>query len=293
MVETWAAFAITTVILCGISGIISKIALNNVPSSVLVISSFIVIMPISLILLVYYITFIGLEGVSLYYVVLGIVAAIFANLGFFMYFDALEKGPVMLIGSITSAYPAVVIVGAILLLGEWLTFIQAIGAIMVVTGVVALLYIHGTATGKTKIPRVAIVLSILAIISWSIWGLTFKAALEGLDIILFWGLSTLVMPPLTLGYLKLRSHGERIQIPKYSIPLVFAIISVEVEQLGFYTETLAVNAGPASLVFPVIASYPVVTIILAYAFLKERISMKEAILIFAVVTGIVLVSVIS
>jgi len=293
MVETWVAFAITTVILCGISGIISKIALNNVPSSVLVMSSFIVIMPISLILLTYYIMFVGLDGVSLYYVVLGIVAAIFANLGFFLYFDALEKGPVMLIGSITSAYPAVVIVGAILLLGEWLTFIQAVGVIMVVTGVVALLYIHGTAIGKTKMPRVALVLSILAIVSWSIWGITFKAALEGLDIILFWGLSALVMPPLTLGYLKLRSRGERIQIPKYSIPLVFAIISVEVEQLGFYTETLAVNAGPASLVFPVIASYPVVTIILAYAFLKERISMKEAILIFAVVTGIVLVSVIS
>ena len=293
MVETWAIFAIVTTLLCGVTGIVSKIALNNVPSSVLVISSFIVIMPISFALLAYYVLFIGLEGVSLWYVFLGLVAAVFANLGFFMYFDALEKGPVMLIGSITSAYPAVIIVAALLVLGEWLTLVQAVGVIMVVAGVVSLLYIHGTATGKAKIPRVALILSILTIASWSLWGVTLKVALEGLDVLLFWGLSTLVMPPLTLGYLKLRSSGRPIKMPKYSVPLIFAIISVEMEQLGFYTETLAVNAGPASLVFPVIASYPVVTIVLAYAFLKERISLKEALLIFAVVTGIVLVSVIS
>jgi len=68
------------------------------------------------------------------------------------------------------------------------------------------------------------------------------------------------------------------------------VISIELEQMGFYNETLAVSTGPASLVFPVIAAYPVVAIVIAYGFLKERISLKEALLILAVVTGIILVS---
>jgi len=118
--------------------------------------------------------------------------------------------------------------------------------------------------------------------------------LTGLDVILYFGLAALVMPPLTLGYLKLRNPGKTLRktlaIPSYSLPLILAVISIELEQLGFYNETLAVSTGPASLVFPVIASYPVVTIVIAYALLKERISLKEALLIVAVVTGIILLS---
>jgi len=289
-IEPWALFAITTTILCGISGIVSKLALNNAPSSVLVLSSFIVIMPVSLTLLAYYAIFIGFEGIELSYVVLGLVSAVFANLGFFLYFDALEKGPVMIVGSITSAYPAVIIVAALLFLGETLTPLHMIGVAMVIAGVITLLYMHGTATGKTRIPRVALILCILTIFSWSTWGISLSVALDGLPILLYLGLSTLVMPPLTLGYLKLRGNGERIKMPKYSLPLILAIISVELEQLGYYTETLSVSSGPASLVFPVVASYPMITIVLAYFLLKERISLKEALLIFAVVTGIVIVS---
>jgi transporter family protein len=293
MVETWALFAITTVLLCGVSGIVSKLALNNAPSSVLVIASFIIIMPASLILLAYYILFIGLEDVELGCVALGIVAAVFANLGFFLYFDALEKGPVLLIGSITSAYPAAIVVVAILLMGDQLTLIQAIGTITVITGVVTLLYIHGTATGKAKIPRIALLLSVLTVFSWTTWGISLKTAFEGgLDVLLYLGLATLVMPPLTIGYLKLRNRGTKLSLPKYSLPLILAIISVELEQLGFYTETLAVSTGQASLVFPIVASYPVVTVVLAYAFLKERLSLRETLLVLAVVTGIALVAVI-
>jgi transporter family protein len=292
MVETWAAFAITTVLLCGISGIVSKLALNNAPSSMLVISSFIIIMPVSLVLLTYYVLFIGLAGVEIIYIAMGLIAATFANLGFFLYFDALEKGPVLLIGSITSAYPAIIVVAAILLLGDMLSFVQATGCVLVIAGVVSLLYLHGTATGPRKIPRVALVLSILTVLSWATWGIVLKAALSGLDVLLYLGLSTLVMPPLTLGYLKLRNRGAKISMPKYSLPFIFAIISVELEQLGFYTETLSVNYGQASLVFPVVASYPVVTVVLAYAFLKERLSLREALLIFAVVSGIVLVAIV-
>jgi len=292
MVETWAAFAITTVLICGISGIVSKLALNNAPSSVLVISSFIIIMPVSLILLTYYVLFIGLAGVEIIYIAMGLVAATFANLGFFLYFDALEKGPVLLIGSITSAYPAIIVVAAILLLGDMLSFVQAAGCMLVIAGVISLLYLHGTATGPRKIPRVALVLSILTVLSWATWGIVLKAALGGLDVLLYLGLSTLVMPPLTLGYLKVRNREEKISFPKYSLPFILAIISVELEQLGFYTETLSVNYGQASLVFPVVASYPVVTVVLAYAFLKERLSLKEALLVFAVVSGIVLVAIV-
>jgi len=286
----WMIFAILTILLCGVAGVISKYALRSATTSTLVISSFIVIMPVSLFLLIYYTVVRGLEGVDPAYVALGLLSALFANLGFFLYFDSLERGPLLIVGPISSAYPAIIVVAAILVLGETLDPLQTLGVTMTMAGVVALLYLHGAAMGKMKCPRSALALAILAVISWGIWGIVLKAALRELDVILYLGLSTLVMPPLTLGYLKLRNRGKKIGIPKFSLPVILAIISVEVEQLGFFSETFAVSNGPASLVFPVVASYPVVTIIVAYAFLKERISLKEALLIIAVIGGIILLS---
>lgn len=288
--ETWVMFAIVTVLLCGTAGVMSKFALRGATVSTLVMSSFLVIMPVSLFLLLYYVIVRGTGGVDLYHVVLGLLSALFANLGFFLYFDSLERGPLLVVGPISSAYPAIIVVAAILFFSEILTAIQAFGILLTMIGVIALLYFHGAAMGRMPCPRPALILAVLAFISWGIWGITLKAALGGLEVVLYLGLSSLVMPPLTLGYLKMRNRGKSIELPKFSLPLALAIISVEFEQLGFYSETFAVSTGPASLVFPVIASYPVVTIVIAYAFLKERISLKEALLILAVVTGIILLS---
>ena len=293
MIEPWLIMSLITTFICGLSGITSKYALKNVPSSVLVTSSFIIITPISLFLLIYYIAVRGLVGVELLYVILGLIAAVLANLGFFIYFDALEKGSATIVGSLTSAYPVIVIVGAIILLGELLSAIQAFGVSMIILGVVSLVYLHGTSTDSKNIPRAALVTSILTLFCWGFWGITLKFVLTGLDIILYLGLSTLVMPPLTLAFLRTKTGRWGFEMPKkWSVPFIMAIISVEIEQLGYYFETTSVSLGPASLVFPIIASYPIVVVLLAYAFLKERISLKEALLIAVVIAGLIVISVV-
>ncbi|HDP97171.1 MAG TPA: DMT family transporter [Euryarchaeota archaeon] len=298
MMETWISLSLLTVILCGVSGIISKIVLRSVPSSSLMMASFLIIMPTSIFLLIAYIWKVGLEGIDATYVLLGLATAFMANLGFFLYFDALERGPITIVGSVTAAYPVIIIVLAILLLGETLTLLQGAGVTGILFGVVALTYIHGLSGEKTACPRVAIALSIMAFLCWGAWGVMLKTALESLDVVLYIGLSCLVMPFLTFAYLRqkgenLFSFGEFRYLFKASaasIPAVLAIISIEAEQLGFFSETFAVSTGPASLVFPVVASYPVVTIVLAFFLLHERISMKEYLLIALVLAGIIIIS---
>ncbi len=291
---SWVAFAVFTVLLTGTAGVVSKYALRDATTSTLVTGSFIVIMPISVALLVYYAAAVGFGSLDPLYLALGLASALFANLGFFLYFDSLERGPLLIVGPITSAYPAIIVVVALLAFNEMLTPLQAVGVVLTIGAVILLLYLHGASMGRMKCPRPALALAVLAAISWGAWGILLKIALTGLDIILYFGLAAIVMPPLTLGYLRLRNRGkplrEMLRIPGYTVPVIFAIVSVELEQLGFYNETLAVSTGPASLVFPVIASYPVVTIVIAYGFLKERISLREALLIISVVTGIILVS---
>lgn len=298
MMETWVPLSLLTVILCGVSGIVSKMVLRSVPSSSLMMASFLIIMPTSLFLLIAYIWKVGLDGVDLASILLGLATALMANLGFFLYFDALERGPITIVGSVTAAYPAIIIVLAIVLLGETLTPFQGIGVTGIILGVVSLTYIHGLAGVKSTCPPIAITLSIIAFLCWGAWGVMLKIVLESLDVVLYIGLSSLVMPFLTSTYLRLKgesifSFGEFRDVFKASaasLPAILAIISIEAEQLGFFSEAFAVSSGPASLVFPVVASYPVVTIVLAFFLLHERISKKEYLLIALVLAGIILIS---
>ncbi|MEM4262989.1 MAG: EamA family transporter, partial [Thermoplasmata archaeon] len=69
-----------------------------------------------------------------------------------------------------------------------------------------------------------------------------------------------------------------------------AIISIEIEQLGFFSETYSVSLGQASLVFPIVASFPIITVILAFGLLKERLSKIEWLMVFMVIIGLILVS---
>lgn len=298
MIDAWVPLSLLTVVLCGVSGIISKMVLREVPSSSLMMASFLIIMPTSFFLLLAYIWTVGIDDIDLAAVLLGFATALMANLGFFLYFDALERGPLTIVGSVTAAYPAIIIVLAIFLLGENLTLIQAFGVSGIVFGVVALTYMHGLSGVKSTCPPIAIALSVMAFLCWGAWGVMLKTVLESIDVVLYIGLSCLVMPFLTFSYLRLKGKnifgfGEFKHVFKASaasLPAILAIISIEAEQLGFFSETFAVSSGPASLVFPVVASYPIVTIVLAFFLLHERISRKESLLISLVLVGIILVS---
>lgn len=104
------------------------------------------------------------------------------------------------------------------------------------------------------------------------------------------GLYSLVLPPLFLTYLKYKRIPREQILPKWSLPVIIAVIAVLVGQLGLFADTAAVSIGEAAVVFPLIASYPIVMILLAFAFLKERLSRRDILLVFAVIIGIVLIS---
>jgi len=63
-----------------------------------------------------------------------------------------------------------------------------------------------------------------------------------------------------------------------------------VGDIAFFAEIVVISQGPASIVFPLVASSPLVVVLLAYGFLKERLTQREWTLIAAVITGIILVS---
>jgi len=290
MPEIWILLALSAAVLYGISQAIGKLAIDSLTAPSMVAVNFLVSMPVYILFLFCFLLSLGSFQIGSEYIIFGLVAALLGRAGYYTYLEALERGPVMIVGSITAAYPAIITVLAITLLGESLTSVQAAGVSLVIVSMIGLSFSHGSSNSGTSFTRLSLTLSIVTLVLWGVWGIFVKLALRELPIIFYLGLYSLVLPPLFYTYVRYKRIPRREILPKWSLPVIIAVIAVLIGQLALLADTAAVSLGEAAIVFPLIASYPIVMILLAFAFLKERLSRRDVLLVFAVIIGIILIS---
>jgi drug/metabolite transporter (DMT)-like permease len=122
-------------------------------------------------------------------------------LGYLCFFESIMDGQVAIVGTISAAYPALTVLGALVVLSESLTAVQSIGVIAIIGGVVALSY-EPDPTAKHALPKRALVCSILAFFLWGFWSLTSKMAVDDIgagNLFGFYVLSSVTAPVLTPG----------------------------------------------------------------------------------------------
>ena len=112
--------------------------------------------------------------------------------------------------------------------------------------------------------------SVLTIVLWGAWGLVSKIASDGVDANtnqIFYTLGLLPLILLVLRSPRLRQGTER------RTGIAWAFITGILGGLGniAFFRALVVG-GKASIVVPVTALFPIVTVVLAMIFLKERLS---------------------
>lgn len=292
MIELWIILALISLLFYGVAQVISKSALGNLsaPSYVFVATLF--SMPIYVGLLIFHFTFEEPLDAPIQYLVYGLLSAAFGHVGYYVFLEALKRGPVTIVGSITAAYPVMTVVVAITILGESLSVFQGIGVTIILAGMIGLSYFHGNGNGKSHLSRMALALSILTFLLWGLWTIFIKVALEELSVALYLGLYSIIVPPSVILYLKYRkSQGEIIK-PKWSLAVKIALVAIALGQTAFLFETLSADMGSVSIVFPLIAAYPAVTVLFAFLFLKEKISRRESLFLIPVIAGIILISII-
>jgi drug/metabolite transporter (DMT)-like permease len=290
MEDAWLLLALGAVLLYGVSQVGQKLALNDIPASVVVFLSILITTPIGIVCLAPYLIsgdFFEYDAGALLF---GILAATFGQLGYYLYVEAAQRGPISVVGSITAAYPIMVVAFAIIILSERPGELQLLGALLVTASMIALSYIHGGASAKAHLSGRYFMLCIASLLLYGLWAIFTKLALDEIPSLLFLGLYTFVVPPTVYAYNKYKGVRLRHSVSSWSVPFMIAIMASEVGNIGFFLDVYAVAQGPASIVFPLIASYPVVVVVLAYGFLKERLTKIETVLIGAVVLGIILVA---
>lgn len=292
MEQTWLLLALGAVLLYGSSQVAQKVSLNDIPASAVVSLSILVAMPISLVCLAPYLVTGALMEVDPVTLAIGLAAATFGQIGYYFYLEAAQRGPISIVGSVTAAYPIMVIVVAIVYLSESPSGVQLAGVLLVTVSMIVLSYVHGGSAKPIHLSGRYFSLCIASLMCYGLWAVFTKIALGDMDPLLFFGIYAFVIPPTVLIYYRYKGIKIRQYFPSWSVPYIIAIIASEVGNIAFFLEVNAVSLGPASIVFPLVASSPVVVVVLAYGFLKERLARNEILLIGAVLAGIVMVSVV-
>lgn len=290
MLDPSITFALCSLVLYGFTQVIAKFALRSLEATSMVAVNFLISLPVYVFILGGALVLWNDYLNNLNYVVFGLIGASTARGGYYIYLEALERGSVSMVGSITAAFPAITAVLAVTFLGERPGPISAVGIVVIVVSMIALSYQQSRSNGVSSFSRSALVLSVLTLLIWGFGGIFIKLALDGLPLIAYLGLYPLILPPVAFAYLRHKRVRLRNLLPKWTVPVMLAVVVAELWQLGYFAETAALSVGDASIVFPLISAYPIVTIIGARLYLKERLSRKESLLISAVVAGIVLTS---
>ena len=287
--------AIAAIMMYGSSQAMQKVSLYGMSVPSMILFSLLIALPMFGVALAYIIWTGDIWNIAPDRLLFGILGTTFGQIGYYAYVEAVKRGPISIVSSLTATYPVLIAIVAVVFLNEVPTLLQGVGVIAVTSSIIALSYLHGKsedANARTSGKYYAI--SVLAMLMWTLWALFAKFALEegegemtNFD---FLAMYTFVIPPITFAYYRLSHVTMRSAWPKWGMAVKLAIISSFIGNLAYFFEITAVDNGPASIVFPLIASSPVVVILLAYAFLKERLTKKEWTLVACVVIGIILVS---
>lgn len=230
--------------------------------------------------------------IGLWDAVLATSSCVIGISGYLCYFESILEGQVAIVGTISAAYPVLVVLGAMLLLGEGLSSIQALGVVAIIGGVMALSYEPNPGTSRS-LSRRSLLFALLAFFAWGVWSLTSKVAVEAVtagNLFGFYIISSLTAPVLYAWVRKVRPVRFPGEDPS-RVAWVIGGMALLLNVLGAFAYTYALEDGNASLVVPVTSAYPIVTALLAVAVLKERITWHHTTALVVVVAGLVMIGI--
>ena len=211
-------------------------------------------------------------------------------IGYLCFFESLMQGQVAIAGTISAAYPALAVLGAVVILSERLSSVQSIGVIAIIIGIVALSY-EPNPGSKTAMSKKTLAYALAAFAFWGLWSFTSKVAVDRIgagNLFAFYSASALITPTLYILMRRQRLEEQRPAMrPRTAWILGGTGLAINVA--GAYAFSFALQTGSASLVVPISSAYPVITVILAIAFLKEKIHWIHFGPLAMVVAGLVMI----
>lgn len=240
-------------------------------------------------------TFVALAGPPVSWVPIGVGIAVLGGglntVGAIAFMTGLRLGKVSLVSPIAAGYAAVLVVAAVLLLGERLTALQLVAVTLVLAGSL-LASIDLPALRRLDRPSLSdpgLPYAFAAMFSWGFGFLALAVATRYTG----WVTTTLVAAGAEVLLLLAiaRTAGRPMGPPVGRRLLGLATLAAGFSWLANVAYTIGVQTHLAAVVAPVSAAFPIVSLLLARLFLHERLHGWQAAGIALVIAGVVLVSV--
>jgi len=210
-------------------------------------------------------------------------------IAYLAYYKGLKKGTISLVTPVGASWGIITAILSIIFLKEILVGNQILAVIFIAIGIILVSIDFGAFKLTKKINLlVGIKEGIVAMLGWgvSMFLLAFTAEALG------WFIPVLIFKIFGLSLLFFYMLKKKsFQKDSFTKPVILLLIPIGMlDILAFFTYSFGINNLNASIVAPIAASFPVVTIILARIFLKERLNIVQTIGVIGIIAGLVLIS---
>ena len=287
--ELWFLLAVLPIFFWGIAVVLAKV---STPKLNVVRVTWLIVVIEGAMYSAGYILFRSTIPLSLSSILLGLGTAIVGMVAYLCFYESMLDGQVAIIGTISAAYPALTVLGALLFLSETLTATEAVGLVAVIFGIIALSY-ERTPNSQRTIPKRSLFFALLAFFLWGIWGIATKITLGRIGPGNMFGFYAIAAVGLPLIYFALR----RSRLPNSEKPSRFlwaaGAAGVASNVIGTLTFAFALSLGQASLVVPISSAYPLVTVALAITLLGEKLNRLQTIALAVLLIGLITIGITS
>lgn len=240
--------------------------------------------------LIFWIPFALLHGVNFAILPSTIPFVFIISIAYFIYYYVIGKGQVTLTGTILAMYPLATVLLSAGILHEQTSAFQKVAIIAIICGAVLLAFpVNTNIFKKFKLD------------DWVWWGFAgaiiigvadfmAKVTIARSDAYTYLFALGVMYVPVTIAFYLFDSKGRKLPSMKWS-KLWPTVLGVSMMEFGFIPFNVAFSYGLASLVSPLSSSYVIITVVLAYFFLKEKLTKMHVAGILVSVIGIILLGV--
>jgi drug/metabolite transporter (DMT)-like permease len=215
------------------------------------------------------------------------------------YFTGLQFGPIAVVSGMVAAYGGLTVVLAVLIRGETLTALQAVGATIATIGVLMTAIAFDGGVRSARFAGPGVVFALIALVLFALMAITTDVALESMTWLQVYGIARGVNAAIGITALVvLGLAGHRLAVrptggPAWSSTRVIVAITVAgvLDVFGLIAFAAGLESAPTWMVGLASSFGPAITILFAVAFLGERLRPFQWLGLAGILAGMVAIAI--